>query len=215
MKYMIEIEEMPFNRRSHLNGAQVLYKAKGFNSLVFDREGLGKLSPIPEDYIESRETAAYKRGLSEGLQKAGRENMPVGEGQMSREKLTGKIEELIQKNKFIKAEIGGMNSAVSVLQGICREDREDAYRRGWEEGYDEGLGCGLAESVRAVSDREYQRGLRAAWEAARTLSGMPWDVLDEVMNGNHNDNFYELEPEEAVERLKAFQQAKSITEGDE
>ena len=40
-KYIIEFEDKPFG-----NG---LYKAKGFNSLVFDQNGLDRLTPLEEE----------------------------------------------------------------------------------------------------------------------------------------------------------------------
>ena len=40
-KYIIEFEDKPFG-----NG---LYKAKGFNSLVFDQNGLDRLTPFEEE----------------------------------------------------------------------------------------------------------------------------------------------------------------------
>lgn len=43
MKYIIEIEDDPF-----VKGGKELYKCKPFNSLVFDKIGLGKLEPYNE-----------------------------------------------------------------------------------------------------------------------------------------------------------------------
>lgn len=40
MKYIIEFEDAPFS-----DGRTHLYRAKGFNALVFDRAGLEKLTP--------------------------------------------------------------------------------------------------------------------------------------------------------------------------
>ena len=48
-KYIIEIEEEPFIRKSVLHGEETLYRAKGFKSLVFDQVGLDKLTPIDEN----------------------------------------------------------------------------------------------------------------------------------------------------------------------
>lgn len=47
-KYIIEIEEEPFIRKSALHGEEAVYRAKGFKSLVFDQVGLDKLTPIDE-----------------------------------------------------------------------------------------------------------------------------------------------------------------------
>ena len=63
--YVIEIEDVPFSK-VHIddyNGAQNLnlYRAKGFNALVFDKEGLDKLTPLDQELDK-----AYQRGLEEG-----------------------------------------------------------------------------------------------------------------------------------------------------
>lgn len=51
MKYIIEIENEPFVRNNDTffsRGMDKLYKAKGFKSLVFDQDGLDKLTPYTE-----------------------------------------------------------------------------------------------------------------------------------------------------------------------
>ena len=48
MKYIIEIEDEPFTRKSALYGEEALYRANGFKSLVFDETGLKKLTPLTE-----------------------------------------------------------------------------------------------------------------------------------------------------------------------
>lgn len=48
MKYIIEIEDKPFVRKSAIYGEEALYRANGFKSLVFDETGLKKLTPLPE-----------------------------------------------------------------------------------------------------------------------------------------------------------------------
>lgn len=50
MKYIIEIEDEPLVRKSALHGETAVYKAKGFNTLVFDRNGLSKLKPYDANY---------------------------------------------------------------------------------------------------------------------------------------------------------------------
>lgn len=74
MKYVIEIEDEPFGRNDNPvipYGMDELYKAKGFNSLVFDQSGLDKLTPLEKELEE-----AYQRGLDDG--KARNENGCVG-----------------------------------------------------------------------------------------------------------------------------------------
>ena len=48
MRYVIEIEDEPFVRKSALYGEEALYRANGFKSLVFDETGLKKLTPLAE-----------------------------------------------------------------------------------------------------------------------------------------------------------------------
>lgn len=51
MKYVIEIEDVPFGRNDDPvipHGMDELYRAKGFKSLVFDQNGLDKLTPYTE-----------------------------------------------------------------------------------------------------------------------------------------------------------------------
>lgn len=84
MKYIIEIEDEPFGRNDDPNiphGMDVLYKAKGFNSLVFDQFGLDKLTPLDKElkeaYLQGKHDAeqdlaraaydeAYQKGIYDG-----------------------------------------------------------------------------------------------------------------------------------------------------
>ena len=62
-KYIIEIEDEPFGRNDDFNiphGMDELYKAKGFNTLVFDKHGLDKLTPLDNELEET-----YQRGLDD------------------------------------------------------------------------------------------------------------------------------------------------------
>lgn len=72
-KYMIEIEDVPFSRVriDADNGAQNinLYRAKGFNALVFDEHGLDKLTPL-DKALSSELGEAYHKGLEEGKMQA-------------------------------------------------------------------------------------------------------------------------------------------------
>lgn len=58
MKYIIDLEDTPING---------LYKAKGFNSLVFDEYGLEKLKTAQEEFEQYHRTG-YALGLKEGRQ---------------------------------------------------------------------------------------------------------------------------------------------------
>lgn len=64
-KYVIEIEDVPFSKVhfDDYNGAQNinLYRVKGFNALVFDKDGLDKLTLLDKELDE-----AFQKGLEEG-----------------------------------------------------------------------------------------------------------------------------------------------------
>lgn len=94
MKYIIEIEDEPFGRNDNSaipHGMDELYRAKGFNSLVFDKNGFNKLTPLDKEleeaYLQGKHDAeqdlaraaydeAYQKGLKEG--KTRNENGCVG-----------------------------------------------------------------------------------------------------------------------------------------
>jgi hypothetical protein len=64
MKYIIEIEDEPFGRNDDPyipHGMDELYRAKGFNTLVFDQFGLDKLTPLDKALEE-----AYQKGVHDG-----------------------------------------------------------------------------------------------------------------------------------------------------
>ena len=56
-KYIIEFEPEPFDRESD---ETFLWRASGFNALVFDKNGLDKLTPYDEEAIRKE---AYRKGL--------------------------------------------------------------------------------------------------------------------------------------------------------
>lgn len=57
-KYVIELEDKPFNR----GNIDFLYRVKGFNSLVFDMTGVSKLTPYTEPDTEKVREEAYDKG---------------------------------------------------------------------------------------------------------------------------------------------------------
>ena len=72
MKYIIEIEEKPlcvFDKDTQTYFPR-LWRVKGFNSLVFDEEGLSRLEELNADYINEHfsdlQDTAYQKGLEEG-----------------------------------------------------------------------------------------------------------------------------------------------------
>ena len=62
-KYIIEIEDKPF----HKEDGDFLYRAKGFNSLVFDMTGISKLTPYTEPDLERVRKEAYENGYENGF----------------------------------------------------------------------------------------------------------------------------------------------------
>jgi len=72
MKYIIDIEEKPlcvFDKDTQTYFPR-LWRVKGFNSLVFDEEGLNRLEVLNPDYINEHfgqlQDEAYQRGLEDG-----------------------------------------------------------------------------------------------------------------------------------------------------
>jgi len=62
-KYIVEIEDKPF----HKEDGDFLYRVKGFNSLVFDMTGIGKLTPYTEPDLEQVRKEGYKEGREAGI----------------------------------------------------------------------------------------------------------------------------------------------------
>lgn len=75
MQYILEIEDRPFE----CDGER-LYRASGFNSLVFDAEGLRRLKPYEESEAEMR-------GAEKAWGMAYKLYAPFGEGGMSNDEL--------------------------------------------------------------------------------------------------------------------------------
>lgn len=63
MKYIIEIEDEPLTRESYEYESANVYRAKGFNSLVFDQNGLDKLTPYEECQKQAEEV--YLGGMDD------------------------------------------------------------------------------------------------------------------------------------------------------
>lgn len=76
MKYIIEIEEKPlcvFDKDTQTYFPR-LWRVKGFNSLVFDEDGLSRLEELNSDYINEHfgdlQDTAYQRGLDDAWEAA-------------------------------------------------------------------------------------------------------------------------------------------------
>ena len=75
-KYVIEIEEKPlcvFDKDTQTYFPR-LWRVKGFNSLVFDEEGLSRLEELNSDYINEHfsdmQDTAYQKGLEDAWEAA-------------------------------------------------------------------------------------------------------------------------------------------------
>lgn len=68
-KYVIEFEEKPFYKmqRRGTSETEKLWRVKGFNSLVFDENGIKKLTPL-EDTLELAKHEVYGNGFNEGYE---------------------------------------------------------------------------------------------------------------------------------------------------
>ena len=68
-KYIITLEEIPFERFHSYNvPSERLYRVQGFNSLVFDGNGLSKLTPYTEPNLEAIRNEAYEKGVQDTKQ---------------------------------------------------------------------------------------------------------------------------------------------------
>ena len=79
-KYIIEIEDEPFGRDDDME--HYLFRAKGFESLVFDMEGLNKLEQFEENKYDFDEVydEAYKNGLDAAWNAARAIELSVDDG---------------------------------------------------------------------------------------------------------------------------------------
>ena len=68
-KYIIEMEDMMFHKTGESGSETFLWRVKGFNSLVFDRAGIGKLTPYTEPDIEQVRKEAYDQGYYIGYRR--------------------------------------------------------------------------------------------------------------------------------------------------
>ena len=64
-KYIIELEETPFIQHFKNGAWETIYRVKGFNSLVFDWNGLQILTPYTEPDLEQVRKEAYDKCMDE------------------------------------------------------------------------------------------------------------------------------------------------------
>ena len=114
-KYIIELEDKPF----HNEDGDFLYRAKGFNSLVFDMTGISKLTLYIEPDLEQAKDEAYNEGY-----KAGREAEKVR--QIDLEQVRREAYEHGYENGFVDGHLKAEKSGQSF--------------------YEVGYKCGLADA---------------------------------------------------------------------
>lgn len=117
-KYIIEVEDKPFELLSE-DGftSEKLFRVKGFNSLVFDWNGLNMLTPYTELDIEEVRQEANKIGYEKGY----RDGVNT----------IGDAEDKIRKEAYKQGQ--------EDLRKSCVPKDEEAYGIG----YNEGFQCGL------------------------------------------------------------------------
>jgi len=119
MKYIINIEDEPLVRKSALYGEAAVYKVHGFRSLVFDRNGLDKLTPYDEEEVRKE----YQKGLSDAWECARKIVCLESEGGMSVEDLT---------NIFGTDRVVATYSASEAMERIKAYEDEHKIRAGDE-----------------------------------------------------------------------------------
>lgn len=84
-KFIIEIGEK-YNYAEQAESPEVLYRIKGFNSLVFDENGLDRLTSYNEEFdnnakaIADAEKDGYEKGLNDGWECAKKIGLTKGNG---------------------------------------------------------------------------------------------------------------------------------------
>ena len=141
----------------------------------------------------------------------------------------------IENIKKLKMEVGYINNHLSILEGLCREDKQKqidaAYQRGlsetsssdYQHGYEDGYKNCLAENdfdQPCTNCDKYKQGLNDAWEAARKIVTWPDRSLvnSDTFDLDPGENiFTKYSASEAIAKLKAYEdkQKDSIEVGDE
>ena len=104
----------------------------------------------------------------------------------------------IEKNKGLKLAVGEINNHLSILEGLLRNERDDAQKQ---------------------VNEAYQRGLDEAWEAARKIAISPGDgglSTHDLFKIFGNDSlqyaFKNYSASEAIAKLKAYEEKQKADE---
>lgn len=137
------------------------------------------------------------------------------------ENLANEIRKTIENVKDMKAQVGGINNYLSILEGMIRADYQkqvdEAYQRGYDKGYadktnNDKVGKELAKDI-------YQRGLNDAWEAAGKLILNPneggitvTDLFAIFGERSIQSAFKSCSASEAITKLKAYEEKQKVDE---
>lgn len=102
----------------------------------------------------------------------------------------------IEKNRGLKLAVGEINNHLSVLEGLLRNERDDAQKR---------------------VDEAYQKGLDDAWECARRISvpelsgGFTGNEMMKIYGTIELHKIYDDNTaSEAIEKLKAYEEKQKV-----
>jgi len=186
-KYIIELEEVPFIQHFKNGAWETIYRVKGFNSLVFDWNGLNMLTPYTEPDLERVKADAYLAGLKDGqgVTIESQQNNAFNDGY----KKCLKDLEQVRKEAYEQGQ--------KDLRESCVPQDEEAYGFGYHEGFQQG------------------RGL--AWEAAKKIWEYDLTTLREIFGEGimRMDFFMKFTASEVIEKIRAYEQVQKEQEQEE
>lgn len=124
--------------------------------------------------------------------------------------------------------MAGINCSEQSVEIAKHKWYEEGYNKGYEEGQNRishkpvinELFEVAADKKKAIEDEAYQRGLDDSWEAARKMVCMNQsECLECFGDGNgqgssyyYLDGIYKIEPQEAIDKIKAWEEKKKADE---
>jgi len=201
-KYIIEVEDKPFELLSE-DGftSEKLFRIKGFNSLVFDWNGLNMLTPYAEPDLELIKKKAHENGYGEGYQDGYSKGMndylqnPEVKEESDRAYAHGYFD---AESKFSEIRKEAYEQGQKDLRESCVPQDEEAYGIGYNEGF--------------------QCGLDLAWDAARKLYEIDWDVFCDLFGkvSVRSEVLDMFTASEVLQKLRVYEQEQEeIKVGDE
>lgn len=184
-KYIIEVEDKPFELLSE-DGftSDKLFRVKGFNSFVFDWNGLNMLTPYTEPDLELIKKKARDNGYSEGYQDGYSRGM------------NDYLQNPEVKEESDRAYAHGYSDAESKFSEI----RKEAYDKGFEDGKE------LCPIPEVCHNNAYQKGLSDAWEAARKLWEIDISTLHKIFyKETRMDCYMYYTATEAIAKFKEYE----------